>query len=272
MIHVVQFSGGKDSTALVLWAREEFGAEGFVSMFCDTGWEHPLTLAYVEHINRRLLRGRLHVVRTEKFTGMVNLIQVKKRVPSATARFCTDELKTTPSVPFVRALMDEAGDEATVYQGVRADESARRRAAGRRFWSDTYDCWIERPLYDWTAEKVFAMHDKHGVEPNPLYKMGAGRVGCFPCVLVNHTELRRLSQTMPEIWDRMAELEAAAAAGRTFFPPDYIPERFCTRRDQATGRRIPTLEDVRAYVTQPNQPAFWDDESRHCMSIYNQCE
>jgi len=268
MIRVVQFSGGKDSTALVLWAIEQWG-DDFLPMFCDTGWEHPLTLGYIEHVNRTLLSGRLVVLKSEQFPqGMVQLVVKKKRVPSAKARFCTDELKTEPSVLYIRDLKDEA----TVYQGIRADESKKRADDGPRFFSDRYDCWIERPLYDWTVEQVFEMHRKHDVKPNPLYMLGAGRVGCFPCVQVNHAELKRMTETIPEIWDRMAELEAAAAAGRTFFPPNYIPERFCTRRDPKTGVRIPTLEDVRAYVTQPNQPEFWDDQPRHCVSIYNQCE
>ena len=270
MIRVVQFSGGKDSTALVLWAIGQWGAEGFTPLFCDTGWEHPLTLAYIEHINRRLLLGRLVVLKSERYDGMVQLVEVKRRVPSAKARFCTDELKTEPSVLYVQALPDEA----TVYQGIRADESKKRKDDGPRFFSDRYDCWIERPLYDWTVADVFAMHDKHGIEPNPLYKLGAGRVGCFPCVQINHAELKRMTETIPEIWDRMAQLEAAAA-GRTFFPPNYIPERFCSRvaiTKDGEHVRVPTLEDVRAYVTQPNQPDFWDDEVRTCMSVYNQCE
>ena len=271
MIRVVQFSGGKDSTALALWAREQFG-DDFVPLFCDTGWEHPLTMAYIATINERLFGGRLVTLKSARFTGgMVQLVQIKKRVPSRKARFCTSELKVEPSIEFVANLMAEQNDEATVYQGIRADESDNRRAAGARFWADDYDCWIERPLFTWTAEQVFEMHRKHDIEPNPLYMLGSARVGCFPCILVNHQELRRLSETLPEVWDRMAELEAAAA-GRTFFPPDYIPERFCTRRDPKTGRRIPTLADVRAYVTNPNQPEFWDDTPRHCMSVYNLCE
>jgi len=40
MKHVVCFSGGKDSTALVLWAKENLAE--FTTVFCDTGWEHPI--------------------------------------------------------------------------------------------------------------------------------------------------------------------------------------------------------------------------------------
>ncbi len=271
MIRIIQFSGGKDSTALALWAREQWG-DDFLPVFCDTGWEHPMTLAYIDKINAQVLGGRLVTLRSERFPdGMVALVVKKKRVPSRKARFCTEELKVIPSIEFVARLMAEQNDEATVYQGIRASESDSRRAAGRRFWSDDYDCYIERPLFDWTSEQVFDLHKKHGVDPNPLYLLGAGRVGCFPCIQINHGELRRLTETLPEIWDRMAELEAAAA-GRTFFPPNYIPERFCTRRDAKTGVLIPTLDDVRRYVTNPKQPEFWDDEPRVCMSVYNLCE
>jgi 3'-phosphoadenosine 5'-phosphosulfate sulfotransferase (PAPS reductase)/FAD synthetase len=270
VIRVVQFSGGKDSTALVLWARERFG-DDFVTVFCDTGWEHPLTMAYIAEMNRRLLGGRLVTLRSAKYAGMVELVQIKKRVPSRKARFCTSELKVEPSIQFVADLMAERHDEVTVYQGIRASESDQRRKAGARFWADDYDCWIERPLFDWSVEQVFEIHKQYDIEPNPLYLAGSARVGCFPCIQINHAELRRLTETMPEVWDRMAELEAAAA-GRTFFPPNYIPERFCTRRDTKTGVRIPTLEDVRAYVTNPNQPEMWDDEPRTCMSVYNLCE
>lgn len=275
MIHVVQFSGGKDSTALVLWACEEFGADGFVPLFADTGWEHVLTMAYIEHVNRRVLSGRLETCRSEKYpNGMISLVELRNRIPSATRRFCTEELKVRPSIQYIRELELRHNDSVTVYQGIRADESASRREAGRRLWDDRYDCWIERPLYDWTAEQVFDMHAKYELEPNPLYTLGASRVGCFPCIMINHGELRRLSITLPEVWDRAEQLEAAAH-GRSMFPPNYIPERFCSRVVTAKdGRivRVPTLADVRAYVTQPNQPAFWDDEPRSCMSVYNLCE
>jgi len=44
--HIVCFSGGKDSLALVLWAKENLPE--FTTVFCDTGWEVSITNAYVE--------------------------------------------------------------------------------------------------------------------------------------------------------------------------------------------------------------------------------
>ena len=39
---IVSFSGGKDSLASLLWVRNNL-TKDFITVFCDTGWEHPLT-------------------------------------------------------------------------------------------------------------------------------------------------------------------------------------------------------------------------------------
>lgn len=267
MIRVVQFSGGKDSTALVLWAREQWG-DDFLAVYCDTAWEHPITMAYIDRIDATLLGGRLIRLKSEKYPGgMLPMLQDRQYIPSVRARFCTDELKIRPMAAFCRGL----SDEFTVYQGVRADESKPRRDAGPRVWDDHYDAWIERPLFHWTAKDVFAMHAKHGIEPNPLYKLGSSRVGCFPCVLMRHKELKRVGTMLPELWDRIREMEAAS--GRSFFRPDYIPARFLTGVSE--WGPYPTVEDVRKYLFTASDAQidmFDDGKPITCMSVYNQCE
>jgi 3'-phosphoadenosine 5'-phosphosulfate sulfotransferase (PAPS reductase)/FAD synthetase len=261
MTHIIQFSGGKDSTALVLWAKKNL--LDFVAVFCDTGWEYEHTYDYIDDIDRIVLAGGLIRLDSE---GMVALVTRKRRVPSTHARFCTQELKVKPFLEWLKTI----DDERTIYQGIRADESASRREAGKRVWSDDFDAWIERPLFDWTAEQVFAIHREHGISPNILYSKGCSRVGCAPCIMVNHGELRRLSRTMPEVWDNIKALETAA--GRSFFKPGYIPERYCTGFDPKSGVVFPTMNDVRFYVTQPDQPDFWFNEPTRCLSVYNLCE
>ena len=46
---IVTFSGGKDSLAALLWVREHI-TKNFTTVFCDTGWEHPLTYEYINRI------------------------------------------------------------------------------------------------------------------------------------------------------------------------------------------------------------------------------
>lgn len=268
VIHVRAFSGGKDSTALLLWCLDH-GIDG-PAVFCDTGWEHPLTLAYIEEINQRLLGGRLIVLKPaewlpdggrESYSDMRDLVSRKGRVPSIRARFCTEYLKTNP----MRAWIQRQDDAVILYQGIRADESHTRAAMDASCWSDYYDCQVERPLFRYSAADVFALLARHGVPPNPLYKLGLKRVGCFPCVLTSHAELRRMTVTMPEVWDRITELERLA--GRSFFPPGFIPARFCSQTNGIA--RWPSIADVRAYLDANNQDLF---EGPGCMSVYNLCE
>lgn len=265
MKHIVCFSGGKDSTALVLWAKEHLPE--FTAVFCDTGWEHPITYDYIEEINRTQLDGKLVTIKSEKYSGgMRDLVQLKGRVPSAKARFCTDNLKVKPMIAYLKTIDD---DDLTVYQGIRANESQARAHMPTSCWDDCYGAQVERPLFTWSAKDCFDLMKKHGVKPNPLYLLGAGRVGCFPCVMINHRELKALSANLPEIRVRIIELEELT--GRTFFPPNYIPERFCGRSSE-TDSPVCWAKNVFAYldaVTVDQLPLL---PVRTCMSVYNLCE
>jgi len=218
----------------------------FQAVFCDTGWEHPFTMQYIEMVNQRLLDGKLITLRSEKYDGMLNLIKIKKRVPSAKARFCTEELKVKPMIAWIA----KQEDEVTVYQGIRAQESAARATLPMRQWSDGYDAWLERPLLNWSLQDVFDAHRRHALSVNPLYRMGHERVGCFPCVMVNQRQLKSLSQMSPEVWENIAAAESAAA-GRSFFPPNYIPKRYQTGFDHSRAWwcwwRRQTLPEIRLY-------------------------
>lgn len=161
---------------------------------------------------------------TERYTDMRDLVARKGRVPSIRARFCTEYLKTNP----LRAWLEQQDDDVTLYQGIRAEESPARAKMAASEWSDYYDCFVVRPLFNFRAADVFALLDRHGVPANPLYRLGAGRVGCFPCVLTRHAELRRMSMMLPEIWDRIEELERLS--GRSYFPSGFIPARFCSHQ------------------------------------------
>src|SRR4051794_3325240 len=94
MRHIVCFSGGKDSTALICWAKENL--EELDTVFCDTGWEHPLTYAYVQEINEKILDGKLITLKSEKYEGFEDMCVKRKTIPGVRSRFCTQELKIFP--------------------------------------------------------------------------------------------------------------------------------------------------------------------------------
>ena len=135
----------------------------------------------------------------------LDLCMWKGRFPSRKAQFCTEELKTNMAVGFQIDLMD-AGHHVISWQGVRRDESENRRNAKKieRVGPRLYNF---RPIVDWTADQVFAFCTSCGVEHNPLYRQGMGRVGCMPCINCSKGELKAIASRFPEHPERIAEWE-----------------------------------------------------------------
>lgn len=278
MINLAQFSGGKDSTAMLLWMIEQ-GIE-FTPIFCDTSWEHPLTYAYIEEINQTVLGGRLVTLRSDKYEGFEDLCVKRKLVPGKMTRFCTQELKIFPMHRYIESLPNA---DVRVFIGIRADESlARSRDTETQWCEDAGGYWINRPLLRWTAAQCFDLMKRHGVRPNPLYLMGAARVGCWTCVFVGLRELRALLRNTPEIKQRLRDLEQRlnpegwnVDSPRTFFRADYIPARFSSLRVKKKDGRtvnVPTCDDVFRYLESVDENQLPLFEAPKCISIYNLCE
>lgn len=245
--HVISVSGGKDSTATLLIALERCPREHVLAIFCDTGNEHADTYAYLDYLEQALdiKITRLHANFTEQLlakrrfiardvrTGrdkhgrrlrwsnkakrralsvmypsgnpFLDLCMWKGRFPSRKAQFCTEELKTAMAVEFQLVLM-EAGHQVISWQGIRRDESQNRRNAklSERVGGGL---WIFRPIVEWTAAQVFDFAAARGIQPNPLYLQGMGRVGCMPCINCRKDELRAIALRFPEHPARIAEWE-----------------------------------------------------------------
>lgn len=280
MKHIVCFSGGKDSTALVLWAKENLPE--FTTVFCDTGWEHPITYAYVEEINQTLLGGSLVRLKSEKYPGgFVQLCAERHAIPTVKSRFCTGELKVFPLHAYYASL----DDEITSYQGIRADESASRSVMADTEWvDDAGGYWIKRPLLRWSVGQVFDLHRKHGVKPNPLYLTGSSRVGCWPCIMTGLRELKRILSFYPELRQGLINLEKfvndSDSRGTrkwhaTFFASGTIPDRFCSISGMTRFGEmayVPTAEDVFRYIESVDEDQLPLLPARSCMSVYNLCE
>ena len=136
---IVTFSGGKDSLAALLWVREHI-TKNFTTVFCDTGWEHPLTYEYINRIADRLNLD-LVTLKSPKYDGMVGLAKQKKRWPSTRARFCTQELKTKPCIDYV---LDNVQDNILMIQGIRAAESPNRAAMSKQCTISSHTVMIKR--------------------------------------------------------------------------------------------------------------------------------
>lgn len=130
-------------------------------------------------------------------------------IPLGRQRYCTDELKIDVAFNQVVEPLLDIGDEVIQWSGVRGQES-EKRASYKEFDVDERGdgyLWNFLPIHKWSHQDVFALHKYFGVETNPLYKMGMGRVGCMPCILVNKEELHEISLRFPEEIERIKEWE-----------------------------------------------------------------
>jgi 3'-phosphoadenosine 5'-phosphosulfate sulfotransferase (PAPS reductase)/FAD synthetase len=312
--NVVSVSGGKDSTALLLLAIER-ETENLSAVFADTGNEHEITYDYVQYLHEnvfpirivredfseRIAKKREYVlshwaakgvpqaaidraVEALQATGnpFLDLCIWKGRFPSSKAAFCSEELKRNPIIRHVQEPLLAVGTDVVSWQGVRRDESLRRRHLLARELKLTHnsgaELWNYRPILDWTAEDAFAMHRKHGVKHNPLYEQGMGRVGCMPCINCRKDELLEISRRFPEAIDRIEQWEdavrrASKRGASTFFAA-------ANQGDNLSHEEITRKANIRAVVewsktsrggTQFDMIRMLDDGPT-CSSIYGLCE
>ncbi|MDR1897991.1 MAG: phosphoadenosine phosphosulfate reductase family protein [Prevotellaceae bacterium] len=287
---IVTFSGGKDSLAALLWIRNNF-TKNFTTVFCDTGWENPITYWYIEEIKEKLGLD-LVILKSKKYDGLIDLEKKKKRFPSSQRRFCTSELK---SIPMIDYLLDVVKDNFIIIQGIRGAESASRakmeaqcnyfryyiepygqdkngkdkfhvyRRKGILEFSKTHATEVWRPVFAWTAQQVIDYILDNGLEPNPLYKMGFKRVGCFPCIMSANPEIYQIIERFPERITEIAEYEKECKS--SFFGPDSIPKK-------AYKLNYPLITDVARYIkSEYDRGTLFDniegETAMSCMSYYS---
>lgn len=268
------------------------------NVFCDVGHEHLKTYEYIDYLESELgsvlrikadftrqIERKRELVITKwrkdsiseniienalevlKPTGVpfLNLCLWKGRFPSTKARFCTQELKSRPMLNQICFPLLEQNQQVIIWHGIRADESlARSKLPERESTPEGYE--IYRPILTWTVADVFAMHEKHGIKPNPLYLEGMGRVGCMPCIHARKQEIYEIARRYPEEFERVAEWEhlvskASKRQATSFFTHDW----------RGSG-----IKDVIrwSYTGQGgrNYDLFKKSNEIMCSSLYGLCE
>lgn len=212
VLNMVSFSGGKDSTAMLLRMLEE-GMQVDIILFCDTGLEFPQLYEHVKKVEQNIGRPITVVKCKDDFEYLFAEKPIKRKKKTQNAeryglerngyswagpkmRWCTQVLKDAPREHFLSELKKEY--DIIEYVGLAADEGYRlQRKCNQR-------ANMRLPLVEWgmtEADCLQYCYDR-GYDWEGLYtKMK--RVSCWCCPLQSLDELRVLYREFPDLWAQL---------------------------------------------------------------------
>lgn len=212
--HVASFSGGKDSTAMVLHMIEQ-GDHLDEVIFCDTTMEFPAMMRHIAKVKALVESAgikfttlqaehdfeyyMLHHEPNRKKTELQG--RVGYSWPGPRQRWCTRALKVQIINKYLSQLRQEY--DVVQYKGIAADEGYRLERKGNQMESHRH------PLVEWgwTEADALAYCYKKGLDWEGLYEL-FNRVSCWCCPLQPLEELRTLRKQFPDLWQRLADLDA----------------------------------------------------------------
>ena len=208
---IASFSGGKDSTAMLIRGIEDGMRIDEIVMF-DTGWEFPGMMDHVRRVEKYIGRKITVVHPRRSFDYWMIDRPIKSRSdrpsegvkkgevfrigngwPSPMRRWCTREK--------VEAIDRHCG-KADRLIGFAADEAHRttRMKLEQTKYTKRY------PLIEWGMDESACLDfcTDRGFDWGGLYEHFR-RVSCFCCPLQRLGELRTLRHYYPELWGKMMD-------------------------------------------------------------------
>ncbi|MEJ5345425.1 phosphoadenosine phosphosulfate reductase family protein [Chloroflexus sp.] len=190
--HIVNLSGGKDSTALAIFLHDKIPQLEYV--FCDTHKELPETYAYLDRL-AAFLQKEIKKLNPER--GFDHWLDMYGgMLPSAQVRWCTRKLKIEPFEAYV------GNDLVWSYIGIRADE-------GRNGYISTKP--NVHPVYPF-KELGMTLTDIERILENsglgfPEYYRWRQRSGCFFCFFQRTGEWIGLKEHHPDLFEQAKAYE-----------------------------------------------------------------
>lgn len=213
---VVSFSGGKDSTAMLL-KMLELGEPIDEVVCCDTYKEFPQMYEHIEKI-RKVVEDKdikFTLLQSDKsFDYWMFDYEPKHRNPEAfkakygdvkgyswanfQTRWCTGVLKTRVIDKYFKEL--KAKKNVVECVGIAADEIERINRDNNRA--------KRLPLVEWGMSEKECLDYCYslGYDWGGLYKL-FNRVSCWCCPLQPLEELRKLKKHFPELWSELLEMD-----------------------------------------------------------------
>lgn len=209
-IHVVSFSGGKDSTAMLLHMIE-LKMHIDIVLYCDTYMEFPAMVKHIEKIKKVVENAGVKFVTLKNPLSFKYLMlehQPKRRTikdnvkgyswAGSRSRWCTSKLKTDIIDKYKKELSKHY--EIVEYVGIAYDEQYRlEREQNKKHI---------HPLIDWKWDEATCLEYCYnkGYDWDGLYKI-FHRVSCWCCPLQSLDELRKLRKYFPDLWEELRDMD-----------------------------------------------------------------
>jgi 3'-phosphoadenosine 5'-phosphosulfate sulfotransferase (PAPS reductase)/FAD synthetase len=244
--HILNLSGGKDSTALAIYMRDRVPNLEYV--FCDTGKELPETYDYLNKVEAYLGAPIVRLNADYSFDHYLDMFS--GFLPSAQMRWCTRDLKLKPFEKFV-------GDDPVMsYVGIRADEQ-RDGYISRKPNITAVFPFKEDGI---TKADVFRMLDEAGLGL-PEYYEWRTRSGCYFCFFQRKAEWVGLKENHPDLFEKAKAYEKAdTPSGKryTWSPKESLDE-IEARGDQIKAAYAVTLERMSKQTKNKPLMELFDD-------------
>jgi 3'-phosphoadenosine 5'-phosphosulfate sulfotransferase (PAPS reductase)/FAD synthetase len=201
--HILGLSGGKDSTALAVFLRQQYPELEVEYFFCDTHKELPETYEYLDRIEARL---GIKIIRLEAARGFDHWLDVYGgTLPSPKMRWCTKQMKIIPLEKYI------GDDEAISYIGIRADENRE----GYISKSGNIKPVFPFKEHGLVKADIYRLLEDSGIGL-PDYYRWRSRSGCFFCFFQRKYEWVKLAEEHPDLFEEAVRYEQEHADGRTY--------------------------------------------------------
>ena len=205
----VLFSGGADSLATLAYVKGIADAEGkkVSALHVDTTVGLQEIERYVQD-TCSALDVDLHTVNPE---SDYFALAAQWGIPAFNSRWCCRELKIKPLAAFLKGI----SGPKIVFDGIRAAESTVRSKYMPFWFHPGFGCLSISPIFRWSDENVKSYIASENLPQGSHLTLGTSGE-CWCGAYKTRTDFEALCHLNPDLYEKLAELEANNRNGFTF--------------------------------------------------------